>query len=301
MYLNLTEGWDPYNTNLNERVRHSVSTFPGGEPNVHVDIPEGCYVDISMRLTSFNDLGVLMMIMDALRRRNAFVMSIYIPYMPGARQDRIMKPGEALSVKVYADILNSFDTEIIIADPHSDVAVALLDNVKVINNHKFVLDCIDDSGHKEFDWDVIDRGDNNKSWNLISPDAGSNKKIGKLAMAIANDTDADFNVVKCDKTRNTKTGELSGFEVYTDDLEGKDCIIVDDICSNGGTFIGLADELKKKNAGDLYLIVTHGEFGHDRAKTMLRLNSKFKHVYYSDSFAKVFPDDDESTQIPIKL
>ena len=63
-----------------------------------------------------------------------------------------------------------------------------------------------------------------------------------------------------DKTRDVMTGKITGFEVYADDLKGKSCIIVDDICDGGGTFAGLAIELRKKGARKVHLIVTHGTF-----------------------------------------
>ncbi|MEL2361112.1 phosphoribosyltransferase family protein, partial [Klebsiella pneumoniae] len=68
-----------------------------------------------------------------------------------------------------------------------------------------------------------------------------------------------FSLIKCDKKRNMGDGQLSGFEVFTDSLENKTCIIVDDICSRGGTFMGIAKALKDKGAKDIYLIVSHWE------------------------------------------
>ena len=58
------------------------------------------------------------------------------------------------------------------------------------------------------------------------------------------------------------------------------CLIIDDICDGGGTFIGLAKELKQKNAGDLYLAVSHGIF----SKGLEALNTYFTKLYTTDSF-----------------
>ena len=57
------------------------------------------------------------------------------------------------------------------------------------------------------------------------------------------------------------------------------CLIVDHICDGGGTFIGLAEELKKKNAGKLFLAVSHGIFnkGFDDLKC-------FDGIFTTDSF-----------------
>ena len=96
---------------------------------------------------------------------------------------------------------------------------------------------------------------NNKFY-LISPDDGSNKKIFDLAKLI----DYDGEIIRCDKLRDIVTGNIIETIVYKDDLNGKDCLIVDDICDGGRTFIQLATALKQKNCGKIYLIVTHGIF-----------------------------------------
>lgn len=98
---------------------------------------------------------------------------------------------------------------------------------------------------------------NNKFY-LISPDAGSNKKIFDLAKLI----DYDGEIIRCDKLRDIVTGNIIETIVYKDDLNGKDCLIVDDICDGGRTFIQLATALKQKNCGKIYLIVTHGIFSY---------------------------------------
>ena len=67
-------------------------------------------------------------------------------------------------------------------------------------------------------------------------------------------------IIRADKIRDTMTGALSGFEVYADDLTGKDVVILDDLCDGGGTFIGLAKKLREKGAAKITLYVTHGMF-----------------------------------------
>jgi ribose-phosphate pyrophosphokinase len=93
-------------------------------------------------------------------------------------------------------------------------------------------------------------------------------------------------VVECSKSRDVKTGRLSGFKVYADDLQGRSCILVDDICDGGGTFIGLAKELKAKNAGALYLAVSHGVF----SKGTDLLTEVFDHIFTTDSVQELQSD-----------
>ncbi|WP_264525623.1 ribose-phosphate diphosphokinase [Flavobacterium sp. N502536] len=241
MILNLDPKFTPIlNT---EEIKFQSFTFSGGEPHIKInpDFDPTQKVTITHRLNSFNDLGLLCITVDALRRMEVKVIDLFIPYFPAARQDRVMIKGESLSVKVYADIINSLQlNKVFVFDAHSEVTPALVNNCEVIPNHTFIAEVLK----------VI--GENVK---LISPDGGALKKIYKVSEFLGG-----IDVVECSKSRDVKTGRLSGFKVYEDDLNGMDCLIVDDICDGGGTFVGLAEELKKKNAGKLYLAVSHGIF-----------------------------------------
>ncbi len=260
MILNLDKNFSPLGNE--NTINFQSFIFSGGEPHIKIqsdfDINEA--VTITHRLNSFNDLGLLCVTVDALRRMHVRLINLFIPYFPGARQDRVMIPGEALSVKVYADILNAMNlTKIIVFDAHSEVTPALVNNCEVIANHKFIAEVLKITGSKV---------------KLISPDGGALKKIYKVSEFLGG-----LEVVECSKSRDVKTGKLSGFKVYNDDLQGTNCLIVDDICDGGGTFIGLAEELKKKNAGKLFLAVSHGIFnkGFDDLKC-------FDGIFTTDSF-----------------
>ena len=241
MILNLDPKFAPFQNQ--EEIKFQSFTFSGGEPHIKIvpDFDTNRKVTITHRLNSFNDLGLLCITVDALRRMDVKIIDLFIPYFPAARQDRVMIPGEPLSVKVYADIINAMQlSKVFVFDAHSEVTPALLNNCTVIPNYSFIQE-------------VVKRvGENVK---LISPDGGALKKIYKVSEFLGG-----VEVVECSKSRDVKTGKLSGFKVYNDDLEGMDCLIVDDICDGGGTFVGLAEELKKKNAGKLYLAVSHGIF-----------------------------------------
>ncbi|WP_289058505.1 ribose-phosphate diphosphokinase [uncultured Flavobacterium sp.] len=241
MILNLDPKFAPFQNQ--EEIKFQSFTFSGGEPHIKIapDFDANRKVTITHRLNSFNDLGLLCVTVDALRRMDVKIIDLFIPYFPAARQDRVMIPGEPLSVKVYADIINAMQlNKVFVFDAHSEVTPALLNNSTVMPNYTFIKE-------------VLNRiGENVK---LISPDGGALKKIYKVSEFLGG-----VEVVECSKSRDVKTGKLSGFKVYNDDLQGMDCLIVDDICDGGGTFVGLAEELKKKNAGKLYLAVSHGIF-----------------------------------------
>jgi ribose-phosphate pyrophosphokinase len=69
--------------------------------------------------------------------------------------------------------------------------------------------------------------------------------------------------------------------------------MVDDICDGGGTFLGLAEELKSKNAGKLFLAVSHGIF----SKGISKLSSMFENIFTTDSIKSM--DESEITQIDL--
>jgi len=264
MILNLNKHFKPYGTK--NEIEYDYFTFSGGEPHIKIitqfsDIEK---VTITHRIQSFNDVGLLLLAVNALKNMGVKTLDLLLPYFPAARQDRLMVSGEALSVKVYADIINSqnFNT-VTVFDPHSEVTPALLNNCKVIDNFSFIEK-------------VTNQLDNNLV--LISPDGGALKKIYKVAAYLQN-----YEVIECSKSRDVKTGKLSGFKVYADDLQQQDCLIVDDICDGGGTFLGLAKELKAKNAGKLYLAISHGIF----SKGFESLEKDFQKIFTTDSFKTI--------------
>lgn len=270
-FLHLDSSFTPFG----KSIEFNAFVFNGGEP--HIKIAEkniGNAITITHRLNSFNDLGLLLVATDALRRMGVKDIKVLIPYFPAARQDRVMVSGEALSVKVYADIINAQNySEVMVFDPHSEVTAALLNNVKVIQNYEFVKQCL-----SHINEEVL----------LISPDGGALKKIYKVSEYLGG-----VEVIECSKKRDVKTGKLSGFRVYEEDLKGKHCVIVDDICDGGGTFLGLTTALKEKNAGKLSLIVSHGIF----SKGFEELKKSFDTVFTTNSFKDV--DEEGVVQFPI--
>lgn len=262
MILNLDQSFKPVDS---PEILFENFIFKGGEPHIKINphFDHAIPVSISHRIRSFSDIGLLLLAVDALKRMDVSIENLYLPYFPAARQDRVMIPGEPLSVKVYADLINALDfKKVYVFDAHSEVTSAVINNCTVITNTQFISDVLSIMNN-----DVI----------LISPDGGALKKIYKLSESLGG-----IDVVECSKSRDVKTGRLTGFKVYSEDLEGKDCLIVDDICDGGGTFIGLAEELKNKNAGQLFLAISHGIF----SKGFDQLNC-FEKIFTTNSFSDI--------------
>jgi len=227
--------------------------FGGGEQHIKLnqqDVADSYSATIWLHYGQDSEIWKLALIVDALRRSNINILHLNIPYFPAARQDRVCVAGEPLTVKVFADFINAMNfSKVTIFDPHSDVTAALLNNVKVVDNTKLVgatmgeMNALDGTGKTV----------------LVSPDAGSNKKVANVAKYLNNISGQDICVVRADKLRNVATGQIIETTVYADDLTGKECYIIDDICSKGGTFCALAKVLKAKGASKVYLVVSHYE------------------------------------------
>ena len=104
------------------------SKFPCGEVFVKLDTDKiigdtslSPIVVIKKLITSSDDIMEILMLNDALHRAGIPFVSLQIPYVPYSRQDRVMTNGESLSIKVFADLINSCEfVSVEIQDPYSE-------------------------------------------------------------------------------------------------------------------------------------------------------------------------------------
>ena len=286
--LNLSEGFDPAALEVTSwNIEFESKFFSGGEPHIKLkNISHGnCPVLVTSRLNSMDDIGMFYAGVDALKRMGFLEIHALVPYFPAARQDRLMVKGEAFTSAIFVKQIAALGLRSIISvDLHSEVVggmFAVLDTHFVdVPNHEFVNQALTHLLPIE----TVPVGNPDRRFKLISPDAGSNKKMKDVCSFLVGKGKYEFDLVKCDKTRDVATGKITGFDVYAKDLNGRKCVIVDDICDGGGTFLGLAEKLKEKGAGDIYLVVTHGIF----SKGFKELRKHFKAIYTTDSIRNDF-------------
>jgi ribose-phosphate pyrophosphokinase len=266
MIINIDKNFTPFGK---EDIGVTVSSFPSG-CEMYVKVNDGNPLPdenslITGRIKTSNDIFVILLCIDAVIRlgisRNN--ISLFIPYLPYARQDRVVNKGESFSLKVLTNILYSLNLkEIIIYDAHSTSPNILLDNIKNINNHKFIQKVFTET--IPFDTDT--------SQIIVCPDAGARKKMQHLLPVLKN-----INVVYADKVRDS-AGKIIKTTIDVEEVRDF-CIIVDDICDGGGTFIPIAKALKKAGAKRVILAVSHGIF----SKGLDVLND-IDYFYTTDSF-----------------
>ena len=224
-------------------VTYKKMKFSGGEIHVTLegDVSYSQSFSILAHLYSSDDIFELLLLVDALRRARSLVpIYLILPYLPYARQDRVCNPGEALSLRVFCDLINSMKFRSVeVWDVHSDVSLALLDRVENVSSLKW-LKCID--GLRE------------NSYVLVAPDAGSIKKVYQLSQELR------LPFITARKIRDIRTGEIIETKVDAEPMHSKNFLIVDDICDGGRTFIELSRRLKVLSTRCIDLYVTHGIF-----------------------------------------
>lgn len=216
--------------------------FSAGE--VQLKIPKDLSVFtgknvVKAHITSSDGIMLLMQLSSIIRGQDNV---LFLPYLPYSRYDHRELASDPLSLKVFTDILNTLNfKKIITHDCHSDVGIALIDNCINVPQHMLVSKNINNL--KPYDA-------------IVAPDSGASKKAFKLSEKY------DIPLVVCDKHREHKTGKIIGFSVPKEHLLSENIeklLVVDDIADGGGTFKGLAKELKKY-ADVVDLHVTHGIF-----------------------------------------
>lgn len=221
----------PFNTNLKEKM-------PEGKDLLiyaHVDSSDAV-MDLLLFTDAFNRLG---------RGTGNTVKKVcYVPYIPYARQDRVMVPGEPLAAAVFGTIINlcGFD-RIIVDDPHSDVSPSHIKNVAIFEQYELALDIL---GEGFFEDAVI-----------VAPDAGAIKKVTKLAQKVNH-----RHIGVGTKHRNLLTNEITDTTYSGPDVNGKRVIMVDDLLDGGRTFIELGKVLRAHGASEVILYATHGIFSY---------------------------------------
>lgn len=235
-------------------------TFPGGERHITLPYNFGTRelrergVRIVADLKNSDDIMDLLLTGDALKAIRTPIRSLEIVYFPYARQDRIANPLEAHSLRVMAGLINSLEAQrVLLLDPHSIVAEALINNVEVIDVTDLLTDVDPEGG--EYLWDEY-IADYNMV--LVAPDAGAEKKVLRLAKTIGSDMEV------ATKVRDTSTGQIIETRYHpVNTIKGRKVklLIVDDICDGGRTFIELAKVLRRTYSDvQIGLFVTHGIF-----------------------------------------
>jgi ribose-phosphate pyrophosphokinase len=227
-----------------------VKTFKDRE--VFVKINENVrgqdvYVIQSTSAPANDHLMELLITMDALVRASARRITAIIPYYGYARQDRKTDGRTPISAKLVANLITTAGANrVVTVDLHSAQIQGFFD---VPTDNLFA--------QPEMAEDILKKY-GAKDLMVISPDVGGVVRARALAKRLG----VDLAVV--DKRRE-KAGESEVMNIIGD-VEGRDCVLVDDIVDSGGTLCNAADALLKEGAKSVSAYITHGVLSNGAVK-----------------------------------
>lgn len=211
--------------------------------------------------TNDNMMELLIMI-DALKRSSARRITAVLPYFGYARQDRKAGPRTPISAKLVANIItNAGANRVLTLDLHAAQIQGFFD---IPTDNLFAVPVLARDVKKYLD---------TANTVVVSPDVGGVVRARALAKRI----DAPLAIV--DKRRD-RPGESEVMNVIGD-VEGKDCILVDDIIDSGGTLCNAADALLDMGARSAAAYITHGVLSGKAAERIA--NSRLRELVITDS------------------
>ena len=222
----------------------TVSRFSDGE--VSVEIQENVrgkdvFIVQSTCAPTNDNLMELMVFIDAIRRASATRITAVIPYFGYARQDRRPRSARVpISAKVVASMLTNVGVDrVLTVDLHADQIQGFFDiPVDNVYGSPVLLDDINDQNYD----DVV----------VVSPDIGGVVR----ARAVAKQLDTDLAIIDKRRERANESQVMN----LIGDVEGRTCILVDDMCDTAGTLCKAAAALKEKGAKRVVSYITHPVF-----------------------------------------
>ena len=201
---------------------------------------EDVFVVQSTSYPANDNLMELLICIDALRRASAKRVTAVIPYFGYARQDRKPGPRTPISAKLVANLITTAGAHRVLSiDLHAGQIQGFFD---IPTDNLFAAPVIAAD---------IQARLSNKNLMIVSPDVGGVVRARGLAKRLDN---APLAIV--DKRRE-RAGESEVMNIIGD-VEGRTCILVDDIVDSAGTLCNAAAALKQQGAEEVFAYCTHG-------------------------------------------
>ncbi len=225
---------------------------------------EDMFVIQSTSAPANDNLMELLIMIDALRRASARRITAVIPYFGYARQDRKVGPRTPISAKLVANLITEAGANrVLTVDLHAGQIQGFFDipTDNLFAQPVIVKDILD---HLKGETPMV-----------VSPDVGGVVRARSLARRL----NTDLAIV--DKRRE-KAGVSEVMNIIGD-VEGRACILIDDIVDSGGTLVNAADALLENGATEVYAYTTHGVLsGHAVERIQ---NSRLKSMVVTDTIA----------------
>ncbi len=205
---------------------------------------EDVFVVQSTSFPANDNLMELLITLDALKRGSARRITAVLPYFGYARQDRKTAPRAPISAKLVANLITTAGADrVLTLDLHAGQIQGFFD-IPVDNLY----------GAPTFAKDIMGSYDNGETV-IVSPDVGGVLRARSMAERL----NADLAII--DK-RRPRAGVSEVMNIIGD-VDGRRCILIDDIVDSAGTLCNAAQALKNAGAKDVSAYVTHGVLSGD--------------------------------------
>jgi len=182
----------------------------------------------------------LLLLIDASRRASAARITVVMPYYGYSRQDRKDQPRVAIGAKLVANMIMSAGADRLLGiDFHQHQLQGFFD---IPVDHLYAMPVLTAHFRKKQLKDTV----------IVAPDVGS----AKMARGFAKRLDASLAII--DKRR--PRANVSEVVNVVGEVEGRDCILADDMIDTAGTVTEAARALKRLGANDVYVCATHAIF-----------------------------------------
>jgi ribose-phosphate pyrophosphokinase len=266
--------------NANRPLAEAISSYLGTVPvqadvrrfsddEVFVEVQENVrgedmFVIQSTSAPANDNLMELLIMIDALRRASARRITAVIPYFGYARQDRKVGPRTPISAKLVANLITEAGANrVLTVDLHAGQIQGFFDipTDNLFAQPVIVKDILEHLGGKEP--------------MVVSPDVGGVVRARSLARRL----NTDLAIV--DKRR--ERAGVSEVMNIIGEVQGRPCILIDDIVDSGGTLCNAAEALLNNGATEVYAYCTHGVLS---GKAVERIqNSRLKSMVVTDTIA----------------
>ena len=206
-----------------------------------------------------------LIMIDALKRGSAKRISVILPFYPYARQDKKARGREPISARLIADLMKTAGADRIISvDLHTDQIQGFFDGPV---DHMHAQGQLSDYVRGKYGIDNLV---------VVSPDSGRVRVAEKWSDALGGAPVAFIH-----KTRDPMVANQIVAHRVVGEVEGRTCVVIDDMIDTGGTIVGAVSKLKEAGAGDVIIATTHAVFSDPAAERLA--NSEADEVIVTDT------------------
>ncbi|MDO5731422.1 ribose-phosphate diphosphokinase [Corynebacterium sphenisci] len=222
-----------------------------------------------------------LIMIDALKRGSAKRITAILPFFPYARQDKKHRGREPISARLVADLLKTAGADRIVSvDLHTDQIQGFFDGPV---DHMHAMPILSDYIKDKYSMENLC---------VVSPDAGRVKVSEKWANTLG-----DVPLAFIHKTRSVDVANEIVANRVVGDVDGRVCLLIDDMIDTGGTIAGAVKVLRSAGAKDVIIATTHGVFSGPAAERLSGCGAK--EVITTDTLPQDATGWDNLTVLPI--